>query len=116
MLSDVPSHSVHQMCLPEPDSAIKKQRIERHWVARTRASLGDAARRGVGELVGLANDEILEDEALIESQELRLVVTDFERQYRSGGTGQARRSFHSIIRPGDTSAVCLPRRHADDDQ
>src|SRR5205085_1948422 len=84
VLADMPSHGVHQMRLAEPDAAIQKQRIERHRSTRTRTSLGDATRCGVGELVGLADDEIPENEAVIESQELRPVVADFERQYRSG--------------------------------
>src|SRR5438270_3288399 len=84
MLADVPSDGVHQVCLAEPDPAIQKQRIERHRGTRTRASLSDAPGRGMSEFVGLADDEILKNEAVIESQQLRPVVTNFERQYRSG--------------------------------
>src|ERR1700751_1329963 len=45
---------------------------------RVGASLGDAARRGVGQLVRLANDEILESEALVECRELRSILANFE--------------------------------------
>src|SRR5260370_12774100 len=115
MLADVPGHGVHQMRLAEPHAAIEKKRIERHRITRTCAGLGDAPGRGMGELVGLADDEILEDKAMIESQELRLVVADFERQDRSGGSRQSRRGFHVIIRAGEMIAIYRPRRHSHDD-
>ena len=70
----------------------------------------------MGEFVGLADDEILENEAVIESQELRLVVTDFKRQNRSDGSGQGRRGFRVIIPAGEMIAVRRPRRHADNDR
>ena len=58
---DVPADGVHQMGLAEPDPAIEEERV----VGRRRR-LGDPPRRRVGELVGLADDEIAEHEARIE--------------------------------------------------
>ena len=52
---------MHQMGLAEADAAIEEQRVEGHG-----ARLGDALGGGMGELVGLADDEILEGEARIE--------------------------------------------------
>ena len=64
--ADVPGDRMHQMGLAEADPAIKEQRVERHAVDRRDAGLGDAAGGGVGQLVGLADDKILEGEARIE--------------------------------------------------
>ncbi len=80
VLADVPCHRVHQMGFAEPDSTIEKQRIERDCVRRADTSLGDVPGGGMGELVRLADDEILENEALIKRQVLRLVVADVDRR------------------------------------
>ncbi len=60
---------MHQVGLAEADAAIEEQRVERD--ARR---LGDAARRGVGELVRLADDETLEGEAAVERRAQRVGV------------------------------------------
>ena len=86
MPANVPGHGMHQMGLAEADPAIEKQRVERHRVKRGGAGFGDASRGGVSELVGLADDEILESEARVERRELRLVLADFEH---AGGLGEA---------------------------
>ena len=59
--ADVPRDGVHQMGLAEPDPAVQEQRVERR-----RGGFGDAARGGMGELVRLADHEIVEGEARIE--------------------------------------------------
>ena len=64
--ADVPGDRVHQVSLAEADPAVQEQRIERYIVHRRHARLGNPARGGVGQLVRLADDEILEGEARIE--------------------------------------------------
>ena len=61
VLLHLPGDRVHQVGLAEADAAIEEQRVERH-----RSAVGHAPRRGMGELVRLADDEILEGEARIE--------------------------------------------------
>ncbi len=65
------------MRLAEPDPAIEEQRVE----GRGRR-FGDAARGGVGQLVRLADDEIVEREARIER---RGKLRRFRRAHRLGG-------------------------------
>jgi hypothetical protein len=57
---------MHQVGLAESDPAVEEQRIERWRVGR-----GDAPRGSEGEIVGLADDEMLEGEARIESGRCR---------------------------------------------
>src|SRR5205085_4211850 len=116
VLAHMPSHRVHQMRLAETDAAVKKQRIERYRVTRARAGLGDAPCRGVRQLVGLADDEILEDEPVVESQELRLVVADFERRERSSRRRRIRRGFRITIRGGEMIPGRPPPTHAAEDR
>src|SRR3546814_3357672 len=52
---------MHQVRLAKADTAIEKQRVERR-----RRRLGNAARSGIGELVRLADDKVVEGEAGIE--------------------------------------------------
>ena len=66
MLADVPSHRVHQMGLAETDPAVKVERVERNRLNGVGAGLSDMSSGGMSELVGLADDEILEQQALIE--------------------------------------------------
>src|SRR6516164_5137261 len=81
------------MRLPEPNTAVEKQRIERDRVSRAGASLGDAPGGGMSELIRLADDKILEDEALVESQVLRLVVGDVDHRGRFRGERRQRNNF-----------------------
>ncbi len=60
-LADVPGDGVHEMGLAEADAAIEEERVERH-----RVRFGDAPGCGMGELVRLADHEVLEGEARIE--------------------------------------------------
>jgi hypothetical protein len=62
---DLPCDGMHQMRLAEADAAIEEQRVERR-AAAGRRRFRDAAGRGVGELVRLADDKILEGEARVE--------------------------------------------------
>ena len=70
---------MHQMGFAEPDTAVKKEWIERHHAHLTGASLGDAARRRVGQLVGLADNKILKGEARIEAR--RPIFPDLQSGY-----------------------------------
>jgi len=63
--ADVPGDGLHQMGLAEADAAIKEQRIENHL-----RGFGDTPGGGVGKLVWLADDELLED------METRLLMAD----------------------------------------
>ena len=109
---------MHQMGLAEPDPAIEEQRVERHRAHRAGAGLGDPPRRGMGELVGLADDEILEGEARVEARQLRPVFADFERRGRRARP--ARSDVQSDPRRGPRVAgggICSRSRWrpADDD-
>ena len=77
---------MHQMGLAEPDAAIEEQRVE----AAPAARLGDALRRGMGELVRLADDEILEGEARIERR-AHILRGEGGRWPRGSRIGAARR-------------------------
>ena len=57
---------MHEVRLAKPHAAIEVKRIERRALRLADAALGDAARRRVTELVGLAHDEIVEGETRIE--------------------------------------------------
>ena len=85
-LLDMPGDGMHQMGLAEPDPAIEEQRVEGHG-----ARLGDALRCGMGELVRLADDEILEGEARIERRAHIL------RGEGGGRVGASR--FRASVRP-----------------
>ena len=76
--ADVPGDRVHQMGLAEPDPAVKEERVERHRPISAGAGLRDTPGGGMGKLVGLADDEVLEREALIERRLLRPVLADLE--------------------------------------
>ena len=54
---------MHQVGLAEPDAAIKEQRVERAEPDGRDGGLGDAPGGGMGELVRLADDEMIEGEA-----------------------------------------------------
>ena len=80
---------MHQMGLAEPDTAIQEQRVE----AVARRPLGDPARAGIGEFVGLADHERVEGEARVERQ-FRAVIHPLldpvrSRRRAAGGRGQA---------------------------
>ena len=79
-LADVPGDGVHEVGLAEPDAAIEEKRVEGR-----RLSFGDAPRRGIGELVGLADDEAVEGAARIERRADLLGVGEC----RDGGRGAA---------------------------
>ena len=51
---------VHEVRFTQTDTAIKEQRVEGDW-----AAFGDAAGGGVGQFVGLADDEIVKAEARV---------------------------------------------------
>jgi hypothetical protein len=55
---------------------------------RVGTSLGDTSRRGMSQLVGLADDEIFEGKALVESSEVRLVLANFDRYRRLRQSGR----------------------------
>ena len=86
-LADVPGDGMHQVGLAEADAAIEEQRIE--WHGR---GIRDPVGRRIGELVGLADDEILEGEPRIEhgAEEVsgRRVIgvsaVEIDRGYRLG--------------------------------
>ena len=61
LAADLPGDRVHQVGLAEPDAAVEEQRVERR-----RGELGDALGGGERELVGLADDEVLEGAARVE--------------------------------------------------
>ena len=62
----MPGDRVHQMGLAEADAAIEEKRVERHRLFRADAGFGDPPGGGMGQFVGLADDEILEGEARVE--------------------------------------------------
>ena len=68
--ADVPGDGVHEMGLAQSHAAVQEQRVEQH-----RRGLGDAVGGGVGEFVGLADDEILEREAAIQRRAEVVVIT-----------------------------------------
>jgi hypothetical protein len=57
----LPRDGVHQVRLAQAHAAVEEQRVERHV-----AAFGDAARGGLGQFVGLADDEVLEGEVRVE--------------------------------------------------
>jgi hypothetical protein len=57
----LPRDGVHQVRLAEAHAAVEEQRVERDV-----AAFGHAARGGLGQFVGLADDEILEGELRVE--------------------------------------------------
>ena len=59
--ADVPGDGVHQVGLAKPDTAVNEQRIEGHGLG-----IGGPPGRGVSQLVGLADNEIVEREPWIE--------------------------------------------------
>ena len=79
MLPDVPGHGMHQVRLAEPDSAVKKERIERHRMNRADTGFRDAPCCRMRKFVGLPDHKILEKEPVIQRQVLRPLVADFER-------------------------------------
>src|SRR5207248_1429686 len=87
MAANMPGHRMHQVGFAQTDAAVEKQRVERHHVNRVGARLGDPAGGSVGQLVGFADDEIPEGEALIKSRELRPVLADIRSE---GGLKEAR--------------------------
>ena len=74
---ELPADRVHQMCLAEADAAVEEQRVE----ALRGGPLGNPPRAGIGEFVGLADDEALEGEPRLE------------------GYGQLVPHLHSFLRP-----------------
>ena len=75
--ADMPGDRVHQMGLAEADAAIEEERVERHGMDRAGAGLGNPPGGGMGQFVGLADDEILEREARVERRrQMRPVVGD----------------------------------------
>jgi len=73
---------MHQMGLAQPDAAIKEQGIE-----GDRAALGHPARGGMGQLIGLADDEAGKGEARIERRAGQVGLVGL----RTRGTARARR-------------------------
>jgi hypothetical protein len=65
LLAQRPGDGVHQVRLAQPHAAIEEERVE----AGLRRALRHAAGAGMGELVGLADDEGVEGEALVERHE-----------------------------------------------
>jgi len=82
------------MRLAEPDAAIEEERVEGHRVLGRGTGLGDAARRGVGELIRFADDKILECQTRIErSGKLAFVIEGVRSDLRGAlGDGARRRS------------------------
>ena len=75
-------HGMHQVGLAEPDAAVQKERVEGNG-----RRIGDATRSGVGQLVRLADDEVLEREAGIERRaELVESAARRRRARRRAGT------------------------------
>ena len=60
-----PGDGMHQVGLAQADAAVQEQRIE----ADARRLFGDAARAGIGKLIGLADDEVIEREPRIEHRQ-----------------------------------------------
>ena len=54
---------MHEVCFAQADAAVEKQRVKGH-----RTAIGNAARRGMGQFVGLADDEMIEGTGLVERQ------------------------------------------------
>ena len=78
--ADMPGDGMHQMGLAEADAAIEEERVERHGMNRAGAGLGDPPGGRMRQLVGLADDEVLEGETRVERRrEGALVVGDFGR-------------------------------------
>ena len=73
---------VHQVGFPQADAAIKKQRVERH-----RPALGHPAGGGMGQLVGLADDETVEGEAGIQRSPRQVLVRGALSDRLDGGLG-----------------------------
>src|SRR5258708_21984722 len=71
---DGPGDGLHQRGLAGPDTAIEEERVERHRAVGADRGFGDAPRRRMRQLVGLADDEILEGEARVERRADVLVV------------------------------------------
>ena len=51
---------MHQMGFAQADAAVQEQRIEQHAIG-----LGNASSGGVGELVGLADNELIKGESAL---------------------------------------------------
>ena len=105
---------MHQMGLAEPDPAIKEKRVERHHANRAGAGFGDPPGRGMGELVGLADDEVLEGEARVERRGLRLVFAKLEREAGCGDRARWRTVFHLVLAAAGFRRPGRRRRHHDD--
>ena len=74
------------MGLAETDPAIEEQRVEGDGLVGRGAGLGDAPSGGVGQLIRLADDEVLEGEARIErGGKMTLVIRDLDRRLRRAG-------------------------------
>ena len=110
----LPPWCVHEMRLAEPDAAIEEEGIERHGSVGADLRLGDATRRGMRQLVRLADDEILESEARIERRADVFLVRG-NRRFRAPAAPPApRRSAatrpRSNIDRGDARILGIPER------
>src|SRR3546814_13504565 len=86
-LADRPGDGMHQMGFAEADTAIEEQRVE--W---NRLRFGDTARGGIGELVRLAYQEVLEGDAWIER------CADIAALFASCGSSGANRAIDDFHR------------------
>ena len=84
-LPHLPGDRLHEVGLAEADAAVEEQRVEGDRAALGHA-LGDAARGGVGELVRLADDEVVEGAAPVDRRG-RQVVTGRRRRAAAPGAG-----------------------------
>ncbi len=84
---DVPGDGVHEVGLAEADAAIQEQRIERHVLG-----LRHSAGGGVGELVRLAHDELIEGEPGIEGS------ADFVDVEPAGPLGIPETAIRRVVR------------------
>ncbi len=85
-LLHLPGDRVHQVGLAQADAAVEEQRVEGDLAALGDA-LGHPAGRGVGELIRLADDEVLEGAAPVDRRGRQLEIRNDRAAGRGAGAG-----------------------------
>ena len=108
--ANFPSNGMHQVGLAKAHGPIKEQRIE--WHA---AGFGDAPGGGVGQLVRLADHEVLEGEPSVQGS-AQVPIGVIGLAARDGGRGDRLAGRPGFRRPGRTLRFrCWARRRLNDD-
>ncbi len=100
---DLVRDRVHQVRLAETDAAVEEERV-----VGAGGRFGHGARRGVGELVGGADDEGLEGEARVQDQAAAGAGAGAARARRQPGPAR-RRGLEADREPGKSRRRRLPR-------